>query len=37
MTDAKRLDDLMRNINEELENRVADRTEQLLAANKDLE
>jgi PAS domain S-box-containing protein len=37
MTDAKRLDDLMRNINDELENRVADRTEQLLAANKDLE
>ncbi len=37
MTDAKRLDDLMRNINEELENRVVERTEQLLAANKDLE
>ena len=37
MTDAKRLDDLMRNINDELENRVANRTEQLLAANKDLE
>jgi len=37
MTDAKRLDDLMRNINDELENRVAERTEQLLAANKDLE
>ena len=37
MTDAKRLDDLMRNINDELENRVVDRTEQLLAANKDLE
>jgi PAS domain S-box-containing protein len=37
MSDAKRLDDLMRNINEELENRVAERTEQLLAANKDLE
>ncbi|AOW11592.1 hypothetical protein LPB72_22950 [Hydrogenophaga crassostreae] len=37
MSDAKRLDDLMRNINEELENRVVDRTEQLLAANKDLE
>jgi PAS domain S-box-containing protein len=37
MTDAKRLDDLMRNINEELENRVAERTEQLLTANKDLE
>ena len=37
MSDAKRLDDLMRNINDELENRVADRTEQLLAANKDLE
>jgi len=37
MTDAKRLDDLMRNINDELENRVANRTEQLLLANKDLE
>jgi PAS domain S-box-containing protein len=37
MTDAKRLDDLMRNINEELENRVAERTEQLLVANRDLE
>ncbi len=37
MSDAKRLDDLMRNINEELENRVVERTEQLLAANKDLE
>ena len=37
MSDSKRLDDLMRNINEELENRVAERTEQLLAANKDLE
>jgi PAS domain S-box-containing protein len=37
MSDTKRLDDLMRNINEELENRVAERTEQLLAANKDLE
>lgn len=37
MSDAKRLDDLMRNINDELENRVASRTEQLLAANKDLE
>ncbi|GLS15654.1 PAS domain-containing sensor histidine kinase [Hydrogenophaga electricum] len=37
MTDAKRLDDLMRNINDELENRVAERTEQLLAANKELE
>jgi PAS domain S-box-containing protein len=37
MSDAKRLDDLMRNINEELENRVIDRTEQLTAANKDLE
>jgi PAS domain S-box-containing protein len=37
MTDAKRLDDLMRNINDELEERVANRTEQLLAANKDLE
>ena len=37
MTDAKRLDDLMRNINDELENRVASRTEQLLSANKDLE
>jgi len=37
MSDAKRLDDLMRNINDELENRVAERTEQLLAANRDLE
>ena len=37
MSDAKRLDDLMRNINDELENRVVERTEQLLAANKDLE
>ncbi|MDP2264869.1 MAG: PAS domain S-box protein [Hydrogenophaga sp.] len=37
MSDAKRLDDLMRNINDELENRVAERTEQLLAANQDLE
>lgn len=37
MTDAKRLDDLMRNINDELESRVTERTEQLLAANKDLE
>ena len=37
MSDAKRLDDLMRNINEELENRVIDRTEQLTVANKDLE
>lgn len=37
MSDAKRLDDLMRNINEELENRVVERTEQLTAANKDLE
>lgn len=37
MTDAKRLDDLMRNINDELENRVVERTEQLIAANKDLE
>ena len=37
MTDAKRLDDLMRNINDELEKRVTERTAQLLAANKDLE
>jgi PAS domain S-box-containing protein len=37
MSDAKRLDDLMRNINGELENRVTERTAQLLAANKDLE
>lgn len=37
MSNAKRLDDLMRNINDELESRVAERTEQLLAANKDLE
>lgn len=36
-TDAKRLEDLMRNINDELETRVAERTEQLLTANKDLE
>ena len=37
MSDAKRLDDLMRNINAELEERVTERTEQLLAANRDLE
>jgi PAS domain S-box-containing protein len=37
MSDAKRLEDLTRNINLELEERVAERTEQLLAANKDLE
>lgn len=37
MSDAKRLDDRMRNLNDELENRVAERTEQLLAANRDLE
>ena len=37
MTDAKRLDDLMHNINGELEKRVTERTAQLLAANKDLE
>jgi PAS domain S-box-containing protein len=37
MTDAKRLDDLMQNINTELEQRVSERTEQLLTANKDLE
>jgi len=37
MTDAKRLDDLMRNINDELEDRVVERTEQLVTANKDLE
>ena len=37
MSDAKRLDDLMRNINDELENRVNERTEQLVAANRDLE
>lgn len=37
MTDTKRLEDLMRNINEELEHRVVERTEQLMAANKDLE
>jgi len=37
MSDAKRLDDLLHNINEELENRVAERTQQLLAANQDLE
>ncbi|MGX5651700.1 PAS domain-containing sensor histidine kinase [Hydrogenophaga borbori] len=37
MTDAKQLDDLMRNINDELEKRVVERTEQLLAANRDLE
>ncbi|MEZ5646360.1 MAG: PAS domain S-box protein [Burkholderiaceae bacterium] len=37
MSDAKRLDDLLHNINDELENRVTERTEQLVAANKDLE
>lgn len=37
MTDAKQLDDLMHNINDELEKRVVERTEQLLAANRDLE
>lgn len=37
MSDTKRLEDLMRNINEELENRVAERTEALTAANRDLE
>ncbi|WP_372658098.1 PAS domain S-box protein [Hydrogenophaga sp.] len=37
MSDAKRLEDLMRNINDELENRVTERTEQLVAANKDME
>ena len=37
MTDTKRLDDLMYNINDELEARVAKRTEQLVIANKDLE
>ncbi len=37
MTDAKRLDDMMRNINDELEERVVERTEQLVTANKDLE
>ncbi|OSZ67325.1 PAS domain S-box protein [Hydrogenophaga sp. IBVHS2] len=37
MTDAKRLDDMMRNINDELEQRVVERTEQLVAANRDLE
>ncbi len=37
MSDAKRLDDLLHNINEELENRVVERTQQLVAANKDLE
>lgn len=37
MTDTRRLEDLMRNINEELEHRVVERTEQLIAANKDLE
>lgn len=37
MTDTKRLDDMMRNINDELEQRVVERTEQLVAANRDLE
>jgi PAS domain S-box-containing protein len=37
MTDTKRLDDLLRNINDELEKRVVERTGQLLAANQDLE
>jgi PAS domain S-box-containing protein len=37
MTDAKQLDDLLRNINDELEKRVVERTGQLLAANQDLE
>jgi PAS domain S-box-containing protein len=37
MTDAKRLDDLLHNINDELEKRVVERTGQLLAANQDLE
>lgn len=37
MTDAKRVDDLLRNINDELEKRVVERTGQLLAANQDLE
>lgn len=37
MTDAKRLDDLLHNLNNELETRVTERTEQLLEANKDLE
>ena len=37
MTDAKRVDDLMRNLNDELEERVTERTEQLMVANKDLE
>jgi PAS domain S-box-containing protein len=37
MTDTKRLDDLLQNLNAELEQRVAVRTEQLLTANKDLE
>lgn len=37
MTDAKRLQDLMYNINLELEKRVEDRTQQLTAANNDLE
>ena len=37
MTEAKQLEDLMRNINEELEHRVVERTEQLISANKDLE
>ncbi|WP_302173990.1 PAS domain S-box protein [uncultured Hydrogenophaga sp.] len=37
MTDGKRLDDMMRNINDELEQRVVERTEQLVAANRDLE
>jgi PAS domain S-box-containing protein len=37
MTAAKSLEDVMNDLNRELENRVAERTQQLLAANKDLD
>jgi PAS domain S-box-containing protein len=37
MTAAKSLEDVMNDLNRELENRVAERTQQLVAANKDLD